>query len=53
VAPLAFTRASVVLGRCAERHDAVLAKLRAEIAARSAEVVREYEEREAARSKAK
>ena len=36
-----------------ERREAVLAKMRAEIAARSAEVLREFEARAAARSKAK
>jgi hypothetical protein len=36
-----------------ERHEAVLVKLRADIAVRSAEVLREYDAREAARSKAK
>jgi hypothetical protein len=36
-----------------ERHEAVLAKMRAEIAMRSAEVLQELEAREAARSKAK
>ncbi len=36
-----------------ERHQAVLARLRAEIATRSAQVLRESEEREAVRANAK